>query len=190
MKSAHILPLLSVALSLTLLSACKPAQDFGPRPFLGSETASVVIKEFSDLQCPACAAISPQVEKLVRENPTLAKFEYYHFPLPQHQFAFKAAEASECAADQGQFFEYIAAAFEHQQELTDEGLKQRATELGLDQEAFDTCLDSGVKKDKVKADLYEGRQLQVNSTPSLFVNGQLVRWSNAEEFEGYLRSLQ
>lgn len=175
---------------LLLLTACTAPVDDGPRPYLGSESATVEIVEFSDLQCPACASVSPQVENLIRENPELAKFEYHHFPLSQHQWAFQSAEASECAGDQGKFFEYIDLAFANQKNLTEDNLKAMAGKLGLNQAVFDECLASGIKANRVKADLFEGRKMGVNSTPSLYVNGEYVRFTNLATFEGYLRGIQ
>ncbi|QQR84133.1 thioredoxin domain-containing protein [Candidatus Peregrinibacteria bacterium] len=178
-----------------LLTACSlsdaPTTIEGrTRATVGSDNATVVIQEFSDLQCPACAAIGPQMEAFVRENPTLARLEYYHFPLPQHTNAFKAAEASECALDQGKFWEFVQFAFSNQEQLGTDSLKTFAGKLGLNQEQFDTCLDEGQKRDFVRSDLALGRQMGVNATPSFYVNGQLVRWSGQEEFGAYVRSLQ
>src|SRR3989344_5767993 len=70
----------------------------------GSGALEVV--EFSDFQCPACGAAYPQIKNIVAQYNDKVKFIYKHFPLPSHPFAFKAAEASECAADQGKFWEY------------------------------------------------------------------------------------
>ena len=175
---------------LLMLTACTPSTDDGPRVFLGSESATVLIEEFSDLQCPACAHASPLVEDLIRNNPDLAKFEYYHFPLPQHQWSFQAAEASECAGDQGKFFEYVDLAFKNQKNLTQDNLKSLAGQLGLNQAVFDECLKSRVKAGRVKADLLEGRKRGVDSTPSFYVNGEYVRFTNIDTFEGYLRGIQ
>jgi len=176
--------------ALFLLTACSSTEDRGPRASLGNADAPVLIEEFSDLQCPACGLISPMLEEIVRNNPTVARMEYYHFPLPQHQFAQKAAEAAECAGDQGKFWEYVKVAFKNQKSLTEDNLKSFATQLGLNSETFDDCLDSNTKKSAVKADLYEGRRRSVSSTPSIFVNGTLVRWSNKAQFEAYIKSLQ
>lgn len=180
--------LLALTSSL-LLTACANPERTGPRHSIGSASAPIVIQEFSDLQCPACASISPQVEKIVRDNPNIARFEYFHFPLTQHENAFKAAEASECAGDQDKFFEYIEIAFKNQRNLSEDALKSFAAKLSLDTDQFDECFDSGRKKEVVKADLLEGRKRGVNSTPSFYVDGTLVRWGGAEQFEAYLKTL-
>src|SRR5512136_2966908 len=93
-----------------LLTSCTPA-DNGKRASLGNSNAKILIEEFSDFQCPACAAISPELEKLVIRNSNIARLDYYHFPLNYHEYAFKAAEAAECANDQGKFWEFMNMAF-------------------------------------------------------------------------------
>lgn len=176
-------------LSAPLLSACQAAPDNTPRASIGSDNAPILVEEFSDLQCPACAVISPQLEEVISENSTIARLEYYHFPLTQHQYAFQAAEASECANEQGKFWEYIEKAFENQSRLDEDTLKQFAADLNLDTTAFNECLDSGRKKAWVRSDLAEGRRRQLQYTPSIYVNGELVQWAGPEVFEEYLKSL-
>lgn len=176
----------SVLLALTACSTAEP----GEKDTLGNADAPVLIEEFSDYQCPACANISPQLEAVVKRNPDIARFNYYHFPLSQHQRAFPAAEAAECANDQGKFWEYSAFLFKNQNNLTDDAFKSFADKLKLDRTAFDECLESGSKKSMVKADLYEGRRRKVSYTPSIFVNGQLLKWPGAEQFEVYLKTLK
>jgi protein-disulfide isomerase len=181
--------LLTVMLfAIAFLGACSP-EDTGPRAQLGNPMANILIEEFSDFECPACAVVSAQLEEVVRANSNKVLFHYYHFPLPQHAHAFKAAEASECAFDQGKFWEYSAVLFKNQRNLTEDNLKTFAVQLGLDQAEFDKCLDSGVKKSRVKNDLAEGMRRSIGYTPSIFINGELFEWSGAEQFELYLNSL-
>lgn len=153
------------------------------RPFLGDKNAPVLIEEFSDLQCPACANISPQVEKVVRDNPTLARLVYYHFPLPQHRYASKAAEASECAADQGKFWEYIDAIFSDQKNLHEDLLYSVAKKLQLDENIFNECLKNQEKRSFVKADLKRGEKRGVHATPTLYIDGEKVLFGNAKNFQ-------
>lgn len=188
MKRTFILSL--TILFASILSACTPSsQDFGPRPFIGNADAPVLIEEFSDLQCPACAFVTPQVEDFVRANPNLARMEYYHFPLNQHEYAYPAAEGAECAADQGKFWEYVDLAFKNQKQFSDDIFYAVADQLGLDSAAFKECFDGHHKKDLVTAHLYEGRARGVRSTPSLFVNGQYIKFEGIEIFEAYVKGL-
>lgn len=176
--------------SVLLLSACATGEPVDATPFtLGNDDAPVTIVEFSDLQCPACANISPQVEEFVKSNPSLARMEYKHFPLTQHTFAMDAAQAAECAGDQGEFWEYANFLFDNQSNFSKDFFYEAADELGLDRTAFDECYDSGSKRGKVLAHMQEGRALGVNSTPSLFINGEKVRFPGREALEEYVKSL-
>ena len=176
------------SLSLLILSACT-TDNTGSRAFLGNPDAPVLVEEFSDFECPACASLAPQLEELVLRNPDIARLEFHHFPLPYHQNAFKAAEAAECAGDLGKFWEFVKKAFQNQKNLSIDNLKNFAGELGLDQAAFDYCLDSGKKRSSIKNDIYEGRRRQLSYTPSIYVNGQLIQWNGVVQFEAYLKSL-
>lgn len=195
---------LILALSFSLLTACdvkptdntvKPDDTVTPPAVsavphqLGNADAPVLVEEFSDPQCPACGAISPQVEKVIRENPDVARLEYYHFPLPYHEFAFISAEATECAADQGKFFEFLGTIFANQSSLTEDYLYNVADSLKLDRPTFDSCLKNHEHKALVLADMEAGNKRQIPGTPTLFVNGKMIKWSDAETFTGYLKSL-
>ena len=176
-------------ISLFLLSACtSPSGDNRPR-MLGNPDAKVLIEEFSDAECPACSIISPAAESLVRNNPDLARLEYYHFPLSYHPYAFIAAEASECAGDQGKFFEYLSVLFANQPSLSEDYLYNVADSLDLDRTAFDTCLKNHHYKAKIIAHMAEGKKRGLPGTPTFYVNGQMVQWSGAETFKAYLESL-
>lgn len=172
-----------------LLAGCA-AGEVSPPQFLGSESAPVVIEEFSDLQCPACAAISPQIADIVKKNPDRLKLVYYHFPLSQHTFARPAAEAAECAGDQGKFWEFIHEVFRRQPELGgDDFLTNVATGLGLDETVFNECVKSGSKKATVLNHLSLGTRRGVSYTPYVMVNGQVVRFTGPDAFEAYVNSL-
>ena len=176
-------------LSLFLLTACTGAANDNSPQKLGRADASVLIEEFSDPQCPACAGISPQLEQLVRNNPGLARLEYYHYPLSYHEYAFIAAEATECAGDQDKFWEYLGTIFENQSSLSEDYLYKIADSLELKRKAFDACLEDRTYKEKILSHMAEGNLRSVPGTPTLFVNGQMVKWSNAEAFKAYLESL-
>jgi protein-disulfide isomerase len=113
------------------------------------------------------------------------KFEYrdYAFRGPQ---AVRAAEAAACAADQGQFWRYHDTLFLNQSApdaFSDARLKQMAQTLGLDTAAFNSCLDSGEKREAVEASLAEGQGLGVDSTPTVFVNGAEAPWQGWESLK-------
>lgn len=141
----------------------------------GNANAPITIVEYSDFECPFCSRAHPTVEQIRSTYGNDVKIVYRHFPLSFHPQAQKAAEASECAADQGKFWEFHDKVFENQTLLSGGGvaqLKAWAGELKLNQSKFDTCLDSGSKAQMVQADLAQGTQLGVTGTPAFFVNGQ------------------
>jgi len=184
-----VIPHFLILFSFLFLTACSPA-DQGARALLGNPDAPVLIEEFSDFECPACGQVGPALEALIHKNPQLARLEFHHFPLSYHQNAFRAAEAAECANDQGKFWEFAQLNFENQKSLTDDNLKSFADQLGLDRVAFNACFDGNEKRAWIKADIQDGLRRQLSYTPSLYVNGQLVQWGGAEEFEAYLKSLK
>ncbi len=137
----------------------------------GGENAKVTVVEFSDFQCPACGAMYPVLKRIESEYGGKIKFVYRHFPLPIHPFAQKAAEASECAALQGKFWEYHDKLFENQQSLEVADLKQYAVDLGLELGQFNQCLDSGEMNLKVSKDGADAQSLGSTGTPTFFING-------------------
>ncbi len=177
-------------LTLILLSACASGGTTAPTAAIGNSGAPVLIQEFSDFQCPACGIVSPQVEEIARANLDQVRLEFHHFPLSQHENAFRAAIASECANLQGKFWEYGQLAFQNQDNLTEDKLKEMASTIGLDTAQFDECLDSNQTSSRVRDDLALGSRLGVSYTPWFFVNGKLVQFTGKEAFEGYLKTLR
>ena len=181
--------ILLIVLSIAILTACTTPVDNSPRASMGNKNASIVIEEFSDFECPACGIVSPQLETIVGKYLDKVRFDYYHYPLSYHKYAFKAAEASECANDQGKFWEFSKLAFANQKNLTEDNLKKFASNLKLDTTKFNTCLDSGQKKGKIKNDMKEGNNRSLGGTPSIYVNKKLIPFTSATAFEQYLKSL-
>lgn len=143
----------------------------------GSASAKVTIIEYSDFQCPYCGSFVAQTLPQITTdyiNTGKVRLVFRQFPLSFHQYAEKAAEASECAGDQNKFWEMHSKLFANQQALDDVSLKKYATDLGLDATKFNSCLDSGTKKSLVQAEEQEGTGLGVSGTPSFFINGQAV----------------
>lgn len=152
---------------------------------LGDPDAPVTIVEFSDFQCSFCRRSYNDMLPLLKENyidKGLVNFVYRDFPLTSiHGDAQKAAEAAECAEEQGQFWEMHDAIFDGQNALgsgtvriPEDDLKQYAVDLGLDAVAFNDCLDSDKYADEVSADIQDGRAYGVSATPTFFVNGYPV----------------
>jgi protein-disulfide isomerase len=153
-------------------------------PALGAATAPVTIVEFSDFQCPFCQRVAPTLKKLRETYGDKVRIVWKDFPLTSiHPQAFKAAEAAQCAREQGKFWEYHDRLFANQQALQVEALKQYAAQLGLDAGKFDACVDSAKYAERVQAQMQVGTDLGVNSTPAVFVNGRLL--SGAQPYETF-----
>lgn len=144
------------------------------------ENAVVTVTEYGDLQCPACkAAFTQLVEPLVANYGKKIRLEFAQFPLTSiHQYAMEAAEASECAADQGKFWEFLHLAYTEQEKLSKDQLDVWGEQLQLDMDLYGRCRASHIKRDVIMADYEKGKELGVQGTPSFFVNGQKVDISN------------
>src|SRR3989338_4738601 len=132
----------------------------------------VIVEEFSDFQCPYCKAASSTIKQIEETYGDKVAILYKHFPLPSHKYSFKAAEASECTRDQGKFWEYHYKLFENQDDLSIDRLKKHASELNLNTQQFNECLDSGSKKSIIEKDILEGQKKKVTGTPTFFIDGQ------------------
>lgn len=151
----------------------------------GGEKAPVTIVEFSDFQCPFCSRVNETIDQVMKTYGDKVRLVFRDYPLPFHEQAPKAAEAAQCAHEQGKFWEMHDKLFANQRALQVADLKKYAGELGLDQAKFDGCLDSGKMEAVVKKNLEEGGAAGVEGTPAFFINGRLV--SGAQPFEEFKR---
>lgn len=149
-------------------------------PARGDANASVTVVEFTDFQCPACAAMHPILDEVLKSYGNKVRFVVRDFPLTQHEFARKAAEAANAANAQGKFFEYISLLFKNQKALDVPSLKKYASEVGLDRARFDAALDRGVYAAEVEKDVTDGEMYGVGSTPTIFINGVQLRTLSTE----------
>ena len=172
---------------LLFFNKAEYADVYTPKPLQGNVNATVKIVEFSDLQCPACKAAHPTVKRIMEEYGDRVSLEYKHFPLTNlHKFAFDTAVASECANDQGKFWEFADTAFANQDALQKKNLRKYAVDLGLDSKKFNACIDSGTKEKYVKAEMNEGFGKQVGGTPTFFINGKTLESWKYEMFKAAL----
>ncbi len=160
-------------------------------PVKGDKNAPVTIIEFSDFECPFCGRFYTQTLSQIDEQyikTGKVKLVFRDFPLSFHQYAQKSAEASECADDQGKFWEYHDLLFENQATLSFDNLKQWASDLNLDTAKFNDCLDSGKHEAEVKQDMKDGSAAGIRGTPGFVINGQLV--SGAQPFSVFQQAIE
>ena len=142
-------------------------------PAIGPEDAPVTIIEFSDFQCPYCARFQSQtLPQILSGYGDRVRFVYRDFPLTSlHANALKAAEAADCANEQGAYWKYHDLLFQNQSGLDDASLKNYAASLGLDTGVFNQCLDSDKYLSEIQKDEQDGITAGVQGTPSFFING-------------------
>lgn len=144
----------------------------------GSPTAKVTIVEYSDFQCPACAAYYPAVKQIADAYPNDVRVIYRHYPLAQiHKNATLASQAAEAAARQNKFWEMHDVLFNTQaiwgeDENADALFAEYAKSLGLDEQQFQKDLRSDEVQGRVARDGRSGSASGVNATPTFFVNGK------------------
>lgn len=161
-----------------------------PDPYKGRVDAPITIVEYSDFQCPFCQRFwqetLPEIQSEYIDK-GLVKFVYRDFPISSiHPYAQRAAEAAQCAFEQGKFWEYhdrLFANFRSWQKEGNDEFKRIARELGLDGARFGECIDSGKYAGEVKRDSEDGIRAGVTGTPTFFVNG--VKIEGARPFSAF-----
>lgn len=170
-------------------------------PVRGNPDAPITILEFSDFQCPFCARFYGQTLPSIKEeyiDTGKVNFVYRDFPIQSiHPNALPAAVASECANEQGKYWEYHDILFEKQNswaKLDSSTListfSQYANDLGLQGEQFDSCLETGKYLEEIQNDLNDGRSYDVTGTPGFFIGNEeigFVKISGAQPFESFKR---
>jgi len=142
----------------------------------GPKNAKVTLIEVSDFQCPYCERHVPTMEQIMKDYAGKVRRVWINFPLTSiHPYAMKAAEASECAGEQGKFWEMHGKIFANQSAITVDDLKGYASDLGLDTSKFDSCLDDSKYASKIQEQMAAAQAAGVTGTPGTFVNGELVK---------------
>ncbi len=156
---------------------------------MGPDDAPVTIIEFSDYQCPYCSRAEPVVQQVLERYPSQVRFVFRHFPLERiHPLARGAAEAAACANEQGQFWEFHGKLFASGAKLDAESLQQYASDLGLDLEVFQACVEERRFQADIEADLAAGQQAGVSGTPAFFVNG--IPMQGARPFDDFVSVIE
>jgi protein-disulfide isomerase len=150
--------------------------DASGAPNTGHPDAKVQIVEFSDFQCPFCSRAAETVNELKKKYGSKINIAFKQFPLPMHKDAKPAAEASLCMNEQGvdKFWKFHDLAFKNQDKLDAAGLEKIAKDAGADVAKFKECVGAKKYAAVVQKDMEYGEKLGVRSTPTFFVNGQLI----------------
>jgi len=160
-------------------------QQHANGPARGPANAPVLLVEFSDLQCPHCKEANPTLEKLLNENSNV-RFVFQSFPLPSHNWAEKAAKYADCVARSSSsgsgstdaFWKFIDSVYAGQSDITAENADQKLTDLatqsGVKGPDIAACAATPEAQSRVQASIDLGQSLDVNSTPTVFINGRPV----------------
>jgi protein-disulfide isomerase len=144
---------------------------------LGDPNAPITMIEYSDYQCPFCKRFFDESEVILRKEyieTGKVKMIYRDFPLPGNPYAMPAAEAANCAKDQGKFWAYHDLIFKNQNNLATIDYLKLAEELKMNVQEFKNCLDSNKYTQKIQNDYNLGSSIGVNGTPTFFINGKQV----------------
>ena len=147
----------------------------------GPADAPVTIVEFSDFQCPFCRRVQPVLSELREEYQDRIRWVFKDLPLTDiHPEAVRAAQAARCAGEQDKFWEYRAKLFE-QDLFTDATYTEVAEATEVDPEPLMECLNSGKYQRPVAVEALEARNLGIEGTPAILVNGILMTGARAIE---------
>lgn len=144
---------------------------------LGPAGAKVTVVEFSDFECPACRVAEPPMRALLKLYDGKVRLVFKHFPLERmHRFARAGAIASECAGRQGKFWEFHHDLYDHQEQWPGEKFEERMTAFArnakLDEAAWNACREDPAVGAAISADVKDGENAWVGSTPTFFINGK------------------
>lgn len=164
----------------------------------GAKNASVTVVEYSDLECPFCKQFHPTMQQLIEEFPDDVRWVYRHAPLEQlHAKAAKEAEATECAGEQGKFWEMVDKIFEvtpSNDGLDLDDLPELASEVGVSNlQQFESCLESGKYAQHVEDDLTDAQNAGLRGTPYSVViapNGEKSSINGAQGYASVKQAIQ
>lgn len=130
----------------------------------------------------------PVFEQVLEKYPGEVKLVFKNFPLRSHQFSMKAALAALAAGSQGKFWEFHDLLFKNYNQLNDQKIREITLSLGLDEAEFEKKMKDPALGERVRQDVLDGRQAGVNSTPSVFINGRLIRDRSLQGFQAAIDS--
>lgn len=156
--------------------------DIGDSPVLGPEDAPVTISVFTDFECPYCKKVEPLIAQVQKNNADTVKVVFKNVPLQMHQFADPAHRAAIAAGMQGKFWEFHDALFAAEK-LSNQVIEDIAKDLNLDMEKWRSDMQSRQVREKIAADLQQAQELGVTGTPTIFINGRLLKDRSMQGFQ-------
>jgi protein-disulfide isomerase len=151
--------------------------ELGDAPVLGKKDAKVQIIAFSDFQCPYCSRGAETMHQVLKKYGSKVSYAFKNYPLPFHERAQPAAEMAMCVRKVGgdaDFWKFHDLAFKNQDKLDNDNLVKFAKEAGANEAKAKECYDKGEFKEQIKKDSEYGNKVGVRSTPTFFINGQMV----------------
>jgi protein-disulfide isomerase len=162
--------------------------DLSHSPLRGNVQAPITIIEFSDMECPFCAKVSPTLKELMDQYPGQIKWIFKNFPLSFHADSALAHRAALAAGRQGKFWEMHDSIFAHQRALKRDDLIETARGLNLDMARFMADLDDKALQEAVESDIKDGAELNVTGTPTFFIGGK--EYSGARSLDQFRSILE
>jgi protein-disulfide isomerase len=156
---------------------------------LGNTNAPNFLVEFSDYQCPSCKAFQPTVDAINETYKDSLLFAYRNFPLPQHPLAKKTAYAALSASIQGKYWEMHTYLFDHQEELSDTIIQKGGETLNLNMNQFLSDMNQSSISALVDKDITDGTTLNINATPTFFLNGKRLTLNSYEDLKNEVTNI-
>ncbi|HLH17734.1 MAG TPA: DsbA family protein [Bryobacteraceae bacterium] len=160
----------------------------GDPPTLGPRNAPATIVVFSDFQCPYCSRLAQTLRNVSSAEPSSIRVVYHYFPLSIHRWAREAAESAACAKRQSNeaFWRVHDFLFAHQAELSHENLRKQLFEGDApispeSQDRVKACIQNHTAAGEIEQNMALGEEIGVHATPTLFLNGELIKNSGPEE---------
>lgn len=160
----------------------------------GPKSAKVTVVEFGDFQCPACGIAYTIVKQIENEYKEKVNFAFREFPLMGHKNGYNSALAAEAAGGQNKFWEMYDKLYSNQKEWSDKNnaleiFTSYAKEIGIDSDKFKKDVESKKYDSNIQADLRDGNILDINATPTFFINGRVYNGVlNYDDFKSKIES--
>jgi protein-disulfide isomerase len=152
----------------------------GSEPQFGRSDAPYLIVEWADYGCPWCAKAGAGVKDLVSDNADI-QLRFKHYPLSNqcnahvagdmHPTACECSKATECARQQGRFWELNDLLFKNQSYQSAEDVRFMAKQIGLDMEALEACMADPITEQRLRTDTDHANTVDITGTPTFFIKG-------------------